>query len=519
MRIRLSYLLTTLVAVTCAGAVGASPAMAGWTASRAVAPGVDPVLAFGPSGDAAIGSTVFSSCHDVVGTYLTLRPVRGAFGPAVSLAPRHGNCGDWPGLLAIALPSDGATVALLGPLGADEQPIDAFARARGAGGFGAPQQLVPLGNANGDDPLPNATAVLDTARGEVVEVGEDDATHLSTATLEPGSTHFTVSPHAPAGLTNSDFIELATDGAGGAFMAGDGSNGCTTVAYRPAYGAFSTTYRSAVCGDKLRNVVQGIAATGDGYAALLSESLDETGTGTSSLWIQVGRFGRFRAPVLLSSVVGRPFGVATARDGAATVAWTGCTPGPVLNDLLTLPQLQRLRADRHRRRRLQRAAGADRAECAGGQARCDGRGPRHRRAAVRAPPAMHDRGRCRPGRRRVRPAPAGDRPRPTARHASERRPRRSGRGLEQLSRHPVRGDEGRVSAAVQRSAPSQWPGREPRDRHRRVRTRRRGDRRLESVRAHERRRVLADAVTVSRAASRGPARCCACARGSGSSSA
>ena len=336
MRIRLSYLLTTLVAVTCAGAVGASPAMAGWTASRAVEPGVDPVLAFGPSGDAAIGSTVFSSCHDVVGTYLTLRPVRGAFGPAVSLAPRHGNCGDWPGLLAIALPSDGATVALLGPLGADEQPIDAFARARGAGGFGAPQQLVPLGNANGDDPLPNATAVLDTARGEVVEVGEDDATHVSTATLEPGRTHFTVSPHAPAGLTNSDFIELATDGAGGAFMAGDGSNGCTTVAYRPAYGAFATTYRSAVCGDKLRNVVQGIAATGDGYAALLSESLDETGTGTSSLWIQVGRFGRFRAPVLLSSVVGRPFGVATDRDGATTVAWTGCTPGPVLNDLLTL---------------------------------------------------------------------------------------------------------------------------------------------------------------------------------------
>ena len=424
MRIRLRYLLTTLVAAACAGAVGASPAMAGWTASRAVEPGVDPVLAFGPSGDAAIGSTVFSSCHDVVGTYLTLRPVGGAFGPAVSLAPRHGNCGSFPGLLAIAMSSDGATAALFGPLGADEQPIDAFVRARGAGGFGPPQQLVPLGNANGDDPLPNATAVLDTARGEVVEVGEDDATRVSTATLAPGSTHFTVSPRAPAGLESSDFIELATDGAGGTFMAGDGNNGCTIVAYRPARGAFATTYRSTVCGDRLRSVVQGIAATGDGYAALLSESLDETGTGTSSLLIQVGRFGRFSAPFVLSSVVGRPFGLATGRDGAATVAWTGCAPGPVVNDLLDPPQLQRLRADRHGHRWLHRAAGADRAECAGGQTRCDSCGPRGRGAAVRAPPAMHDRGRGRQRtRRRVHPAPACDQPWPAPRRAEGRRPR------------------------------------------------------------------------------------------------
>jgi len=337
MRIRLrSHLLTALAAAACAGTFGATPAIADWTASRAVEPGVDPVLSFGPSGDAAIGSTVFSPCADPIGTYLSLRPARGEFGPAASLAARHGNCGEWPSLQAIALPPDGATVALFGPLGADEEPIDAFVRAPGARGFGAPQRLVPLGDASGDAVLPDTTAVVDTARGEVVEVGEDDATNVSTATLAPGSTQFTVSRGAPRGLTQSDLIELATDGAGGSFMAGDGTNGCTILAYRPAHGAFATTYRSNVCGDRLRSVVQGIAASGHGYAALLTESLDETGTGTSSLLIQVGRFGRFRAPTVLSSVVGRPFGVATGRDGAATVAWTGCTPGPVIDDLRTL---------------------------------------------------------------------------------------------------------------------------------------------------------------------------------------
>ena len=328
--------MSAFVVAACAGTFGAPPAIADWSPTRAIEPGVDPVLSFGPSGDAAIGSTVFSPCRDVVGTYLTSRPERGEFSPAVSVAPRRGSCGSFPTLLAIALPSDGATVTLFGPLGADEQPIDAFVRGRSSSGFGLGQQLVPLGNANGDDPLPNATAVVDTARGEVVEAGEDDATHVSTATLAPGSTRFTVSPRAPAGLTNSDFIELATDGAGGTFMAGDGNNGCTTAAYRPARGAFRTTYRSGVCGDRLRSVVQGIAATGAGYSALLSENTDETGIGTSSLLISVGRFGRFNAPVVLSDVLGKSFGVATGRHGAVTVAWTGCTPGPVVNDLLSL---------------------------------------------------------------------------------------------------------------------------------------------------------------------------------------
>jgi hypothetical protein len=330
------HLLTAFVVAACAGAVAAPAAMAGWTRTQAIEPGVNPVLSFGPAGDAAIGSTVFSPCGDAVGTYIAVRPARGEFGPPASLGRRQGNCGDWPGLLAIALPADGATAALFGPLGADEQPIDAFVRARGAGGFGAAQQLVPLGNAGGDAGLPNATAVVDTASGEVVEVGEDDDGNVSTATLAPGSNRFTISGRAPAGLTDSDIVELATDGAGGTFMAGDGNNGCTVAAYRPAHGAFATRYRSTVCGDRLRSVVQGIAAAGNGYAALLSENTDETGTGTSSLLIQVGRFGRFRAPVVLSSVLGTPFGVAAGRNGAATVAWTGCTPGAVVNDLLTL---------------------------------------------------------------------------------------------------------------------------------------------------------------------------------------
>lgn len=49
--------------------------------------------------------------------------------------------------------------------------------------------------------------------------------------------------------------------------------------------------------------------------------------GPDTLFVQVGRFGRFGAPNLLSSDLLSGFGVVTDRDGSATVAWRGCTAG------------------------------------------------------------------------------------------------------------------------------------------------------------------------------------------------
>jgi hypothetical protein len=317
----------------------AGPASAAWSAPRSVEPGVSPVVAFGPSGDAAIGTSVNSSCGDVIATHIAVRPAHGAFAAPVTVGPRRRGCGDWPGLLAFGLPRDGATVAVFGPLGSDEQPIDAFVRAPHAGRFAAVQQLAPLGNSSADAVLPNTTAVVDTARGEVVEVGQDDAEHLSTATLSPGRTRFVIS-RPPAGLEQSSDVELATDGAGGTFLAGDGDPvGCTTVAYRPAEGVFTTRYQTSDCNKHTANNTLGIAAAGHGYAALLSQNTDFSSTTPLHLLIQVGRYGSFGTPTPLTAALayqGSPLGVASDRDGAVTVAWRGCTPGPIRDGIVTL---------------------------------------------------------------------------------------------------------------------------------------------------------------------------------------
>ncbi|MDQ2760607.1 MAG: hypothetical protein M3Y17_09320 [Actinomycetota bacterium] len=325
--------------VACWGAVSAGPAVAGWSAATPIEKGVDPILVFGPSGDAAIGSSVMHDGGSTIGaTFLARRAPHRKFGRPQRFGPVQdlSDAGS-VALKAIALPSDGAAAALFGSYSLG--PIKAFVQPRGARRFGAAQQIVKLGDVNGDTYQADTTTVVDTTRGEVVEAGQDSNSNLSTATLARGSTRFVVARSTPAGLTGTDIAMLATDAAGGTFLTGDGTRGCTTVAYRPPQGRFRTTYQTSDCTGNIptNNYVQGIVATGDGYAALLTvETANESSRtgGPLKLFVQVGRFGRFSAPTLLSSDVPLQTGpnatgfiIATDRDGSVTVGWFGCSAG------------------------------------------------------------------------------------------------------------------------------------------------------------------------------------------------
>ncbi len=328
--------VSCLLLVACWGGIGAGPAVARWSAAKVIEQGRFPIVTFGPSGNAAIGAGQSSrDGSQIVATFLASRRPHRNFAAPQRFGPMPTDSAPNNGLRAIALPSDGATVALFGPpfdAGA-AQPINAFVEAPGASRFGAAQQIVKLGNATPDAQQTNTTTVVDTTRGEVVEAGLDDSSKLSTATLARGSRRFVVARRAPASLGSSDGpATLATDDAGGTFLAGDGVRGCTTVAYRPPRGRFRTTYQTSDCSvnTKNPNVVGGLAATGDGYATLLTENIGDVGTGPSTLLVQVGRFGRFGAPTLLSpDLLGLPpqFDIAIDRDGSATVFWRGCMPG------------------------------------------------------------------------------------------------------------------------------------------------------------------------------------------------
>ena len=73
------------------------------------------------------------------------------------------------------------------------------------------------------------------------------------------------------------------------------------------------------------NSADAIAATGDGYAALLTETAHPT---DNALYIQAGRFGRFGARHFLDTVPvtnsSRYLGVAADHDGTVTVGWMHC---------------------------------------------------------------------------------------------------------------------------------------------------------------------------------------------------
>jgi hypothetical protein len=301
-------------------AVVAAPALAGWAPSGRVESGVDPILTFGPSGVAAIGSSHFDPSENMGGvTYVAVRPERGSFeAPQTVAAMTYGfDPGEQSELQSIALPRTGATVLLF----ASNQsvlPVSALVEPALTSGFAPPQQLVGPGGPESDTP---EGVIAATARGEVLAVGSDDAGDVSTDSLAAGATGFTPGAALPA-LSGSGVGPqlLAVDDAGGGFLTEIG--GCSAVPYRPPEGRFAVRYRDCHQPD---NSVDGITAVGDGYAALLTVTNRRDDNAFS---VQAGRFGRFGSPHLLDTMPttgsSRFLGVAAGTGGDVTVGWRHC---------------------------------------------------------------------------------------------------------------------------------------------------------------------------------------------------
>ena len=128
-----------------------SIASAGWSSPTVIESGIDPVLVFGPAGDAAIGSSQMQHVPALgdfsvpVATFVATRSPHQSFRRPVRFGPVDAPGGfSNLGLETIVLPGDGATVALFGPqqdCGGCPVPIEAFLRRSGASAFGPEQQL------------------------------------------------------------------------------------------------------------------------------------------------------------------------------------------------------------------------------------------------------------------------------------------------------------------------------------------------------------------------------------------
>lgn len=354
----LTWRLTTPIACAAlaAGALGATatPALAGWSKPRALEPGTDPMIAVGPTGDEAVASNRWfqrNTANDGADMIrvVTRRPGR-AFGvPRRSVRVRATQVGgDTESLAGLAVSNAGTVGAVFAvdqrrSDGAMGEPVDALVLPRGAKRFARPQQIGKVGNAAADYEDPNETAIVSTARGELVEASIDDNGRSATAVLAPGHTRFAIRQPASAQLESTAL--LAPDDAGGTFMAGlegDEDNlGCVTAAYRPAHGAFRTRYVTSPCSKHNPNREDGLVAAGRAGAALVTDGEPHD---QAALFVQVGRSGAFGTPAKLSTN-GIPLGVdgvndytaeerapggdgvAADRDGRVTTAWQGCTTG------------------------------------------------------------------------------------------------------------------------------------------------------------------------------------------------
>jgi hypothetical protein len=329
--------LTALTAAFLAATVAllatpASAVAAGWTHPQTVQSGTDPVLTFSPSGAAAVGSEL-TLRHQMVGVDIDLAPAGSAFAtsPYTLTAPSAGH-GPEP-LAGLALSSTGYLAASFAAPG-HPAPVLVRVAPPAPSNFATLQSLVPTGTAAAGQASADSLAMVATTRGELVGAGTDDAGGLHTATLGPGRTSFVTAPGLKR-FSATDAYGLSADAAGNTFLAGDGPNGCTTVAFRPARASFQDTYATGNCATATPNIFDAITATSRGYAGLLTEDVSEAGLVPSRLLVQVGRDGHFGVATQLGTVLGGPVGLAADADGELTAEWTNCQAGPVSDGRLT----------------------------------------------------------------------------------------------------------------------------------------------------------------------------------------
>ena len=322
-----------LAVVTAALAAPAMALAAGWTPAQAVQSGIDPILTFSPSGAAAIGSRLASHGRPR-GADIDIATDGASFAasPYTLSAPSAGH-GAEP-LAGLALSSAGYLAAgFTAPETAS--PVLARVAPPAPSNFAKVQQLIPLGHADSGQRSADTLAMVATTHGELVGAGTDDAGLLYTATLTLKRTSFTTA-RGPSGFSATDAYALSADGSGDAFLAGDGADGCTTVAYRAPRATFRRTYATGNCTSATPNIFDAISATSHGYAGLLSEDVSESGAEPDRLLVQVGHDGHFGTATELGSVLGPdPVGLASDADGELTAEWTDCRAGPVQDGQLT----------------------------------------------------------------------------------------------------------------------------------------------------------------------------------------
>lgn len=308
------------------GALVAAPSTASagsWSAPAPIGPGILPRVEFGPTGEAAVVSNQNDPSGGAGGggsAYVVVRAPGAAFGPPQTVSPPSYPGGEQPNVDGVAVTSTGAVVLEFDSLAqGGTLPVTATVEPGGATGFGPAQQLVGPGGEEANTPTGLVAA---TARGEAVFVGSDLGGDVSTAALAPGTTGFLAGPALPAlSGTGVGPQLLAVDGAGGAFASAVGA--CIPLAYRLPGGRFKTTYN--YCPKGFDATVDGLAATGKGYAAVADELDYAT---QNRLYVQIGRHGRLGPRHLLDTVPvtnsSRVIGLTADPAGGVTVAWRHC---------------------------------------------------------------------------------------------------------------------------------------------------------------------------------------------------
>jgi hypothetical protein len=154
------------------------------------------------------------------------------------------------------------------------------------------------------------------------------------ATLAPGATAFEQGRALfELGAMAGDQA-LVTDARGDAWIVSADaptSTDCTAVALRPAGGAaFKSTYRPSCPNNGTGLEVQGLATSGDAYAAMVTQQPTANGK-QERFAVQVGRSGHFGSrveldtvPITDASAFLDPTGVVADRHGRYTVAWRHC---------------------------------------------------------------------------------------------------------------------------------------------------------------------------------------------------